>query len=626
MRRRRVYAVVALAGAGALALSSCSTPEVESSIEEGTSVTIGWNQAFYEYNNLSATGNATANANIIYLMNDSFNYYDKDLNLVQNESFGTYEKTSDDPLTVEYTIADGVEWSDGVPVSAADILLAWAAQSGKYNNVEPVYDEETGEITNQDEIDAGVFFNSSSPGLALVTEVPEISDDGKTITLVYSKPFADWEVAIWSGSQTGVPAHVVAQNALGIEDAEEATDALVTAIQDGDVEALSPISSFWNTGFQFVNLPDDPSLYVSNGAYLLTDLVENQYLTLEANPNYAGEHPATVERVTVRYNEDPMAQVQALQNGELDVISPQSTADVLSALQGIDGVEVVTGVEGTYEHVDMVFNNGGPFDPATYGGDEAKALAVRQAFLKTIPRQEIIDTIITPLNPEAEVRNSFLIVPGAPGYDEMVAENGSDAYPAVDIPGAQALLAQAGVTTPVDVRMLFGQTNQRRQSQFALIQASAAQAGFNVIDASAVQWGPLLVDTTIYDASLFGWQSTSTAVTESDATYRSTGQNNFGGYNSPEVDALFDQLQVETDPDAQFDLQLQIEQQLWVDAFGTLIFQWPSVTAYNENVTGVDPITIAPTIFWNFWEWETTGETAASPTATAPAETEGAEG
>ncbi len=50
------------------------------------------------------------------------------------------------------------------------------------------------------------------------------------------------------------------------------------------------------------------------------------------------------------------------------------------------------------------------------------------------------------------------------------------------------------------------------------------------------------------------------------------------------------------------------------------------MTAFNENVSGVDPITISPTIFWNFWEWQTTGETAASPTATVPAETEGAEG
>jgi peptide/nickel transport system substrate-binding protein len=611
---------------GALALSACATPTVESSIDEGTSVTIGWNQAFYEYNVSTNTGNATANSIITYLMNDAFNYYDKDLDLVRNESFGSYEKVSDSPLTVEYTVNDGVAWSDGVEVSAADLLLAWAGQSGVFNNVEPEYDEETGEVLNQDAIDAGVYFNALDPALALITETPTISEDGKTLTVVYSRPFADWEVALWSGSETGVPAHVVAQKALGIEDPREATDALVEAIRDGDVERLGPISNFWSTGFQMVNLPDDPALYVSSGPYVLTDLVENQYVTLEANPGYSGDHRAAVERITVRYNEDPMAQVQALDNGELDVISPQSTADVLGALENVDGVEVVTGVEGTYEHVDLMFDNGGPFDPATYGGDEAKALAVRQAFLKTIPRQDIVDTLIRPLNPEAEVRNSFNVVPGAPGYDEMVAENGSGAYAEVDIDGATALLQQAGVSTPVDVRMLFGQENERRQSQFTLIQESAAEAGFNVIDASAVQWGDLLDDSTKYDASLFGWQSTSTAVTESEANYRTGGGNNFGGYSNAEVDALYDELAVETDPDRKLELQIEIEKRLWEDAFGTVIFQFPLVTAVNDNVTGVDPITISPTIFWNFWEWETSGDTADSPTATEPAAADGTEG
>jgi peptide/nickel transport system substrate-binding protein len=615
---RRISAVSAVVAAGALALSSCSTPGAQTSIDQGTSVTVGWNQAFYEYNTLTATGNATANSIINYMMNGAFNYYDKDLKLVPDESYGTYEKVSDDPLTVKYTVGDNTTWSDGVPVTAADILLVWAGQSGTFNNVEPVYDPDTGEITNQDALDAGVYFNSSSPGLALVTETPTISDDGKSLTLVYSKPFADWEVAL---TGAGVPAHVTAQHALGIEDPTEATDALVKAIQDGDVAKLSPISTFWSSGFQYVNMPDDASLYTSNGAYVLTDLVENQYLTLVANPEFTGDRKASIERVTIRYNEDPMAQVQALQNGELDLISPQSTADVLAAVNALadQGIQVKTGVEGTYEHVDLVFNNGGPFDPATYGGDADKAFKVRQAFLKTIPRQGIVDTLIKPLNPDAEVRNSFLVVPGSPTYADMVANNNSSQYGPVDIAGAQALLAEVGVTTPIDVRMLFGQTNQRRQDEFALMQASATQAGFNLIDASAVQWGPLLSDTTLYDVSLFGWQSQSTAVTESQANYVTGGQNNFGGYSNTDVDSLYDQLVVSTDPDTQHSLQVDIEKNLWNDAFGVTIFQFPGVTAFNKNVSGIDPIAISPTIFWNFWEWKTTGDTAASPTATAPA-------
>src|SRR5690606_31941401 len=151
---------------------------------------------------------------------------------------------------------------------------------------------------------------------------------------------------------------------------------------------------------------------------------------------------------TIRYTEDPLASVTALQNGEVDLIQPQSSVDVISTLEGIDGIEYTTQEEGTYEHVDVIFNNGGPFDPASYGGDEETARLVRQAFLLSVPRNEILEKLILPLNPDAQLRNSHTVVPGAPTYDDVVANNGSDFYSGTDEENrekAKELLAQAGV-------------------------------------------------------------------------------------------------------------------------------------------------------------------------------------
>ena len=92
-----------------------------------TALNLGWNQPFYSYNENTSNGNATANANIKYLMNSGFSYYDSSSELKQDKSFGTYEKTSDDPLTVKYTVGDDTKWSDGTPVDAADMLLVWAS-------------------------------------------------------------------------------------------------------------------------------------------------------------------------------------------------------------------------------------------------------------------------------------------------------------------------------------------------------------------------------------------------------------------------------------------------------------------------------------------------------------------
>jgi len=609
---RRLSAAAAVFAAGALALSACSTPSDNGSGTETTgagdgeamsAVSIGWNQGFYEYNSATVTGNATANNNVLYFMNSGFNYYDADLNLVKDESFGTYEKVSDDPLTVTYTVNDDVVWSDGTPVTAADLLLTWGAQSGKYNNVEEQYDEE-GNVTNQEEVDAGVYFNNTSASVALIQEFPEISADGKSITFVYTKPFGDWEINL----AIGVPAHVVAMHALEMDDAEAATQALVDAFKNNDFAKLAPVAKFWNTGFQFGDaLPEDTSLFLSSGPYLMVDYVKDQYVTLEKNPSYTGDKVPSIDQVTFRYNEDPMAQIQALANGEVNLISPQATADVLAAVEGLgEGFEFVSTVEGTYEHIDLAQNNRGPFDAATYGGDAEKAKLVRQAFLHLVPRNEIVEKLIVPLNPEAEVRNSYTVIPGSPMYDGVVAANGmADVYADVDVEAATALIQQAGVATPIDVRVLFAKSNVRRQNEFTIISDTANATGlFNLIDASSDEWGSLLSDTSIYDACFFGWQSVSTAVTESDASYRSTGLNNYYGYNNPAVDALYDELQVSTDPAEQQAILEKVEKALVDDAFGLTIFQFPGVSAWSSNLTGVDPIAIAPTVFWNFWEWE----------------------
>jgi peptide/nickel transport system substrate-binding protein len=444
-----------------------------------------------------------------------------------------------------------------------------------------------------------VFFASPTPGGALITEIPEISEDRKTVTLTYSKPFADWETNI----DTGVAAHAAVKIAGLGEDPTENKEAFIKAVQDNDRAALAKIAEAWRTGFDFVASPSEDQA-LGNGPFKIVEYVEGQYITLERNENYEGNRTPKIDRVVVRYSEDPQAQVQALQNGEIDMLAPQATADTLTQLQALQGVTVETGVDGTYEHIDMVQDNGGPFDPATYGGDAEKAQKVRQAFLLTIPREAIVEQLIKPLNPNATVRDSFVLLPDDPNYPAMVEQNGSADYAKTDIEKAKELLAEVGVDN-VDVRFLYGKSNVRRANEFVLIQESAAQAGFNVIDGGDDNWGTMLdTATDQYDANLFGWQSTSTAVTEADANYRTGASNNFYGYSNETVDALFDDLQTEVDAAKQLEIQIGVEKELFKDAFGITIFQFPAVNAWNSQITGVQPISISPTIFQGFWNWD----------------------
>lgn len=602
MKISRLGAVGAMVATGALVLSACATPG-GSEIVEDTSVSVGWNQPFYSQNNLTDTGNATANANIIYLTNAQFNYFDGDLNIVKNEDFGTYEVTSEDPFTVEYTVNEGVTWSDGVAVDAYDVFLYWAAQNDRWDNVEPEYDDEWN-IINQDEIDAGVYFSSSSPGANMISGMPEISNDGRTVTFVWDAPRSDWEVQV---QPSPVAAHALASIALGVDDAEEGKQRIYDAFANSVTADLSEVAKTWNSGFDFTSMPDDERLYLSSGAYVMTEYVEGQYLTVTARDDYDWGPATKVESITVRYSEDPLASATALQNGEVDLIAPQASVDLVATLEAMDGISFEGAPEGTYEHVDVVFNNGGPFDPATYGGDEETARLVRQAFLLSVPRTEILEKLIIPIQENAVLRNSHNVVPGAPNYDEIVENNGSDMFSDDDEANREAarqLLEQAGVDTPVDVRMLFGEGNVRRENQFELIQASANSVGFNVINESDVAWGGRLAQSSTYDASLFGWQSTSTFALNGQANYITGGVNNFGGYSDADMDAWWAELETNTDPDRETELLIQIEQRLNEDGFSVPIFQFPGVVAWRDVLSGVSTIPLSPTIFWNYWEWE----------------------
>ena len=606
---KRISAAVALTAAGALVISGCAAgggdSGDDSGLVEGSSITAAWNQAFYSMNGNTSFGNATANNNINYLTLDGFNYYNNTPELVQNSSFGTYELVTEDPLVVTYTINEGVNWSDGTPIDAADLMLYWAAESRALDtpDFDPAdfTDPDTGEFTDAFPTDVVYFDSGATPtsGLGLVSEAPEIGEDGRSVTLTYDQPFVDWDVTFATMGEM-LPAHIVAKKALSLDDNEEAKQAILDAIESADDAALAPISSFWNGGFNFTEMPEDPELVTASGPYMISDFVADQYITLVANPEYAGDNTANIEEITIRFIPDPLAAVQALENGEVDVISPQATADIKTALDALGTVTVLTGLEGTYEHVDLQFDQGK--NPENIFSNPL----VREAFMKVIPRQEIVDTLIKPIiGEDALLRDSQLFVPGAEGYDESVANNTSADYAEVDIAGAQALLAESGITD-TSVCILYASNNPRRVNEFALIQASAAQAGFTVTDCGSEDWGGLLGTPGAYDASLFGWQSTSLGVTNSLPTFETAGINNLNFYSNEQVDEIINELNGTFEVDTQITLQQEMDKLLWEDFYGVTIFQFPSVTAFSDRVEGIDPSILAPTIFWNAWDWAVT--------------------
>ena len=595
MKTKRILASVAAVGASVIVLSGCALP-YQSQVIEGTSISVAWNDIASEFNSASASGNNVANAIPIYIANSGFNYYNATPELLMQEEFGSYEKTSDEPLTVKYTINDAVKWSDGVAVDGADMLLSWVAGFGFFKNADDSY-----------------MFLHAAPRDDLASTIPTV--DGKSLEFSYDKAYVDWEINFG----VGVSAHGTVMMAYPeITDPAEAKAKFIEAVMTGDEAWLKPVADAWNTGYQKTDATaeeTDPTtgslknLFLSNGPYRVEEVVTDDHVTLVANPLYTWGPSPKYERITIREIADPTAAVQAVDNGDVQAASGQPTADLLALVQGLQNGSYVGGDEASFEHIDLTFNNGGPFDPATYDGDAATALAVRQAFLLTIPRDQILETIIKPLNPNAVLRNSLLTIPGSPNYDAIVAANGSDFYSGTDaerVDKAKGLLADAGISAPIDVKFWYPTGNVRRQQELELIQANSLQAGFNVIDTSEPNWeftDPSMYEINPHDAVIFAWSSTSLAITGNDQQYGTGKPSNFQDYANTTVDENLSALETELDPAKQVELQTAVESALWGDAASLPIFQFPGLTWWDNGLTGVVPNPLSPNYFWNYWEW-----------------------
>lgn len=595
MKIKRIgVALAAVAAASALALTGCSGTSNKSSgdeINKTQTLSIAQNGPFNAYNSNVGQDYTTYNSNVTYMTWSSFNYYDNTPKLVKNTKFGTYKVISQDPLTVKYTVNKGVKWSDGTAVNAADLLLEWASMTTKYNDPK-----------------GQVNFASVSAGSVPLDEsaAPTVGDGDRSITFKYSSKFVDWEQLAFN---PGVSAHGTYDLAFPDKklSGAAANKAVIDAVENNDTTTLATLAKTWSTAYEFSgDLPTNKDLYLSDGPYVITALKKNQYVTLERNKNYTWGPIPKVDKLTIRFIQDPTAEVQALQNGEVSIIQGQADADTVSSLKGLSGVTTKTENGSTYEHVDLTFDNKGPFDPATYGGDKNKAQLVREAFLHGLPRQQIIDNLIKPINPDAKVMNSQTFLPGTSGYDSSVADNGSSEYSDggtdAGIAKAKSLLQQAGVTGPINVRFLYGKSNTRRAQEYALIKAAEAKAGFNVIDDGDDNWSSILGNGS-YDASLFAWQYTSLAVTGNQAAIQTGGGNNFSGYSNSTVDSAWKTLSSSFDKSTQDKELAVIDKQMWSDAYGATIFQFPDVVAYASNVKNVSYSPLSPNQFWNFWEW-----------------------
>jgi peptide/nickel transport system substrate-binding protein len=494
------------------------------------------------FNNSTSKDNGTSVYNVVINMFPQAFHAQPDFTVKMDDAFlDSAEQTSEDPQTIVYKIKQNAVWSDDTPITADDFIYFWENQNGT------IKDNDVASTTGYDQIKS-----------------VEGSDNGKTVTVVFKTPFADWK-ALFGVSGGLLPAHYVKERPGG-----------------------------WNTG-----LDKDPEKIPSGGWMKVENYTPGQSLTLVRNDKYYGPK-ANLDSIVFRFLPESTTQPAAMQNNEVDLIYPQPQLDQVQQVKALPDVSSEINFGLSFEHLDFNFKN-------KHLGD----LKVRQAIATGINVQELVDRTVKQFSDKAQPLGNRIWLTGQPQYQDHFGQYGKG-----DVAGATKLLEEAGYTKGADgiyakggdklsVRFSTTAGNKLRETQGELFQAQMKAIGVEIkidnVDSTKFfgEWLP----QGNFDIANFAWVGTPFAVSSNRDIYRTGGGGNYGSYESKKVDDLFAEANGTTDEAKSAELGNQIDQQLTEDMVTIPLYNKPTFIAWRNTFANIrdNPTSEGP--FFAAYSW-----------------------
>ncbi|MHB8440005.1 MAG: ABC transporter family substrate-binding protein [Acidimicrobiales bacterium] len=583
--KKLAYTAAALAAAG-LILAACSSSNNNASgsggsgalspqsVKSGGSITFALDEDIPGWNINTSADAEFVLQEVMNLIWPQAYLVAPNLSLILNtDLLQSVTETSTSPQTLVYKIQPNAKWQDGQPIDAEDFYYNWAAQNGSSSNTDingkPFDDASTTGYNQVKSVTGSAPANGAACQSTSITGIGSIPcANGKTVTVVFSSPFADWKSLFGNI----VPAHKAA-------------------------------TVGWNTGFNnYQNV-------LSGGWYTMSNYVENQYIVLKKNPNYYGT-PGKLNQITFQiFNGDTQA-VPAMQNGEVQVINPlQVDLSVVQAADQLTGVtkSTIGGLE--FQHID--------FNESDY---YLAQKPVRQAIAYAIDRKQIVQRTVGEFDPSITPLDNRMFVPSQSSY----VNNGS-AYDTQNLTLAKSLLQGAGMTMGSDgyfqptsgpqkgqdltftIKSTSG--NSLRANIEQLIQADLKSAGIklNIANEDAATLFGTDLPQGNFQITLFAWVATP-FVSGNQSIYCSyTNTNNCGEnwdhYANPQVDQLLAKGASASSAATENSDYNQADKLLWSDMVTLPLFQDPVFAVWSNKYGNIlnNPASVGLT--WNAQEW-----------------------
>ncbi|MBQ6207295.1 MAG: peptide ABC transporter substrate-binding protein [Oscillospiraceae bacterium] len=258
--------------------------------------------------------------------------------------------TNDDgTVTYTYTLRDGLQWSDGQPVTAADFVYAWnraasVALAADYNYMFEV-------VQGYNDIwEADADGNPVNPDAKLSAEA--LDERTIQVTLYNAVPY--WNELLAFPAYMPVREDVVSDES-------------------------------WAT---------KPETLVCNGPYTITSWTHDSLITMEKNPNYIDADSVTMEKLEFYLSDDANNMLSNFMNGSWQLIDAVPTNEIPRLKVEAPDQFFVTGQIGTYYVCWNINEDILPASSDLTGADAENAKAeIRNAIALLFDRNYIVEEI-----------------------------------------------------------------------------------------------------------------------------------------------------------------------------------------------------------------------------------------
>lgn len=467
-----------------------------------------------------------------------------DLAVTRNSSLlSSADRVSSDPQVVDYTIDPRAVWSDGVPVSAADFVYTWEADSGR---------------TGFRDRHGAAYTPASTAGYDRIASVRQGAAGPRSVVVTFSSPYPDWR-ALFS--------------------------------------PLLPAQIGRRVGFDR-GFTDPVTDLPSAGPFVVQSWRPGVGVVLVRNPAWWGK-AADLSRVTVDELPDAAVGGASVEEGQLDAAELGFSPGAAKALRSTPGLTVWTGGSGVYD--DLVANTrSGPF--ADLAARRAVMLAVDRSALAQLAGTEG-DLGAAPVGNRAYLPGEAGFVEHTPalGHGGLAAGEALLAAAGYRRVGT-TLVSPAGAA--VRVRVVVDTASALAGLEVTAVASACRALGMSVsISVVAAGSGPAALGSSGWDLALVS-RRVSAFPSSLAASYDPSSPADLSGFSAPAMTALVGLVDRLPDGARRTAAVERLDALAWSDAVDLPLLFQPQLLVAQSRYAGFGPSAAPTGPAWDVGDWE----------------------